>query len=232
MRVGGGRSAPTSSSVGGAPPVATIAVQRDAVVDPWQSAIDTGEAERQSNRAARDLHRQADAGRIANVVRKTFPSDGSAAYKVTETELVMDTEADCNGRDLMRVRAALDAKILDRDGFDSISCGTIADKIDLHTANGCAPGQSDQLILTDGGVRRDKLSQALGNATDEIRRGFLVTAMGCDATVLTITQISGGDAVCDKARIETMARDGGAAFKRSGFTSIKCDATGDVVELR
>ncbi len=154
-----------------------------------------------------------------------------AKFHMTNTALVIDGDG-CDGRGLVGFRKALRTLHVDiAESFDTMSCGELGVELDLHTKDGCKPGQNDQLILTDDGARRDKYAETVGSVVGDYGNGYMLGAHGCDATVFGITLMSGFDVTCDQPRITSIKHDLGSKLRAQGFKSIRCIPDGPEVPL-
>ncbi len=136
-----------------------------------------------------------------------------ASVRTQDKTLVFDADVDhCNGRLLIELRNELVAAKLDpASQFDRLNCGEMGDEIDLHTKNGCPADLHDQLIISEEGVKRSKLADDMGELVRATDNGYVLSALGCDATVLAITLMSGGGGACDLGAFDH-ADDGLALF--------------------
>lgn len=147
--------------------------------------------------------------------------------------LVFDADVEkCNARILLGIRDQLRAAKLDIAGaeLEKLNCGGMGDEIDLRTKDGCAADQHDQLILSDAGVKRDKV---VSDMSQLFAGDFILVAMGCDATVLGFAILSGGTARCDADRLGAMVAEPktNRIFKNLGFVSFRCEPDGPEVKL-
>jgi hypothetical protein len=153
----------------------------------------------------------------------------NAQLSVTGDAIAIDTpDGECNGRMLIQLRDQLRRIKVDPGiGFDKMNCGEIGDEIDLHTMDGCPPNLSDQLILTNAGVRRDKFAEGI---SDVMRMPILAT--GCDAKVMSILFYSGQTDNCNAETLRTFLRESRGPLVKFGFTRVSCGLDGPAIPVR
>ncbi|MEO7730992.1 MAG: hypothetical protein ABIY55_08485 [Kofleriaceae bacterium] len=200
----------------------------------------SAELAEQKKSAAADLAIQreqaAQAARIARVIdaarvllRSTSPS---AKLTATGAAIVIDAPADqCDGRILARLRARLKANNADPSiVFDEMNCGEMGDAIDLRTKNGCPPNQTDELILTDAGARRRKFADGISE-TIGLQMNLMISAMGCDGTVLSLMSFQGQSDACNENTLTEVAAASPFLFTKFGFTRMMCGPDGPSISM-